>query len=422
MANVRDGDIIQRLTWSEQQRKKFRESRLRNVLAHAAKKVPFYQKRFHQHGLGDREIRHLKDLSLLPLTSRMDFKTDNQAFLTEGVQRRQCISRNSPRSTEKPLRVYFSDEEAALLRAVGRRIVESNGLTGRYTRLSAVPPGEIPPKQPWRERLFRGRRDFISDVETAAEQLRVLKEGQPDCFSAPLWILTRLAREISKGASLGFTPRLLLTSGEPLRGKDRESLREAFGIDPTDVYQTWEFGPIAAACPKHSGLHVNFDIVFIEILRNDRPVDPGELGEVVVTSLLNRTMPLIRYRIGDLATVKHGPCACGWSGPVLEAVQGRVEHGIALPGGDFVTSRQVEERLDQFTNVREYRVIQTDRRRLEVLVVPATLFQEKTAELVRRVCLELCRNQVGVELKVVDKLPILSGSRRQSVINKVPHG
>ena len=58
---------------------------------------------------------------------------------------------------------------------------------------------------------------------------------------------------------------------------------------------------------------------------------------------------------------------------------------------------------------------------LEVLVVPTTLFQDKTAELVRRVCLELCRNQLGVELKVVDKLPILSGSRRQSVINKVPH-
>lgn len=421
MANVRYGDVLQRLAWSAEHQRRYRESRLRSLLSHATKKVPFYQRRFHQHGIGDREIRNLKDIALLPPTSRLDFEGDSRAFLTEGVSRRECEARASAKAAEGQQRVHLSQNESDLLKAVERRVLESNGLEGRYSSLAAVPPAEIPAKQSWRERLFKGRRDYISNAETVTEQLRVLKELKPDCFSAPLWVLTRLASEIRKGATLGFKPRLLVTFGDPLREADRESLREAFGVAPTDIYQTWEFGPIAAECPQHGGLHVNFDLVYIEILHGDRAVEDSAPGEVVITSLAYRTMPLIRYRLGDLASWKGGPCECGWSGPVLEAIHGRLENSIVLPGGDFVTPRQVEKCLDQFTNVQEYRVIQTESRKLEILVVPATLFQEKTAELVRRECIELCRGQLGVELKTVDQLPILSGRRRHHVVCKVPH-
>ena len=421
MATIRYGDILHRLEWSVQQQQRYRESRLRPLLAHAANKVPFYKKTFHRHGISERDVRHLRDLSLLPLTSRADLEGDPKAFLSEGVQRRACICRTNARTAEKAVELYLSSEENELLCAIERRLVESNGLKGRYSCLAAVPPADIPDKQSWRDRLFHGRRDGISDAETVAEQLRVLRERKPECFSAPLWILTRLVREIRKGSELGFRPTLLLTCGEPLRQVDCEALREAFGIVPTDVYRTWEFGPLAAECSQHAGLHVNFDMVYIEILRNGRLVEPGETGEVVVTGLANRTMPLIRYRLGDLARMKKDPCACGWPGPVLEGVYGRIEHAIALPGGDFVTARQLEECLDQFSNVREYRVVQSDRRMIEVLVVPATLFQDKTAQLVRNKCLELCRNQIGVELKIVGDLPLLSSRRRQSIISKVPH-
>jgi len=213
----------------------------------------------------------------------------------------------------------------------------------------------------------------------------------------------------------------LLSWGEPIRQCDRELFRETLKVEPTDMYQVWEFGPIAAECPKHQGLHLNFDLVHIEILRDGRLVGAGEIGEAVITSLANFTMPLIRYRVGDVASWKNGPCACGWKGPVLEGVHGRIEQSILLPEGIYVTSRQLADCLDQFTNVMAYRAIQTERRMVELLLVPGTLFQERTAQLVRQKCLELLNHKAGVELRVVNELPLLTGPRRQPIVCKVPH-
>lgn len=427
MKHVRYREILKRLSWSPQQQARYRQTRLRAVVEHAAKNVSFYEKRLRQHGLRARDLRHLKDLSLLPLTSIADLEGDCKAFLARGVQPSECASRCRARESKEALRVYLSPGECETIGAIERRIVASNGLAGRHSRLTFLPPSQMPPRagasskrRPWHERLLRGRRSYVSAFETPREQLRVLGQLRPDCVVAPLWILNRLEREIRNGRSPGFRLRLLLSWGEPMRQRDREALRETLGIPPTDIYQVWEFGPVAAECPQRDGLHVNFDLVHVEIVCGERTAGPGETGEVVITALANRTMPLIRYRVGDLATWKSGPCSCGWQGPVLEAVHGRLEHAVVLPPGTFVTSRQIEECLDQFTNVVAYRAIQTGPRHVEVLVVPGTLFQQRTTQLLREKCLELFNNQVGVELRVVHELPLLESQRRQSVVCKLP--
>jgi len=394
---------------------------MKALLQHAAENVPYYQKQWRRQGVTVRHIRRLKDLSLLPLTSRADLEADPNAFLAKGVDKKNCVTRcGSGSPGGKTPRVFLSPEECDLINAVERRILYINGLRGRYSSLIAVPPDQVEEKQSVLDALLHGKRGVVSVSETPTEQLHVLKRMRPECFGAPLWILNRLAKKILAGENLGFHPRLVLSWGEPLREIDRETLREAFGVPPTDIYRTWEFGPIAAECPSHGGLHLNFDLVYIEILRDGKPVEPGEAGEIVVTTLANRTMPLIRYRLGDTAIWKEGGCACGWKGPALQGVHGRSDEVIVLPGGAVVTSRQFEECLDQFTNVEAYRAIQTDPRMVEVLVVPGTLFQERTAQLVRKKCIELFNNQVGVELRVVKELPLLSSRRRQSVICKLP--
>ena len=426
MKRSRYKEILKRPSWSPKQLAHYEQSRLRALLEHAAKNVSFYEKRLRQHGLTLRDLRRLKDLSFLPLTSMADLESDSKAFLARGVQRSECVGRCRPGESAQMLRVYLSPEENETREAIGRRIEVFNGLKGRHSCLMILPPNQITPTSvslglgSWRERLLGGRRCCVPASETPPEQLRVLQRLRPACVAAPLWVLMRLAREVREDRPLRFRPRLLLSWGEPARASDREVLRETFGIAPTDVYRAWEFGTIAAECPQHNGLHINFDLVHVEIIRGERAAGPGETGEVVLTALANRTMPLIRYRVGDLATWKRDPCTCGWQGPVLEGVHGRVENAFVLPSGTFVTSRQFEDCLDQFTNVVAYRAIQTGRRKVEVLAVPGTLFQERTTQLLREKCLELLNNEVGVELRLVNELPILAGPRRQSILCKLP--
>jgi phenylacetate-CoA ligase len=100
-----------------------------------------------------------------------------------------------------------------------------------------------------------------------------------------------------------------------------------------DVYGCEEVGYLALQCPRHDHYHVQSESVLVEILDDEgRPVPPGEMGWVVVTPLVNFAMPLLRYRIGDLAEVGP-PCPCGRGLPVLARVPGRRRGQVLRPDG-----------------------------------------------------------------------------------------
>ncbi|MCK5074211.1 MAG: phenylacetate--CoA ligase family protein, partial [Bacteriovoracaceae bacterium] len=96
-----------------------------------------------------------------------------------------------------------------------------------------------------------------------------------------------------------------------------------------------EFGDIAQECAKREGLHINCDRFVIEILNeNIEPVAEGKSGELVITDLDNYGMPLIRYRIGDMASFKKTLCSCGRGLPLLEQVEGRTLDIVRAPNGN----------------------------------------------------------------------------------------
>jgi phenylacetate-CoA ligase len=92
-------------------------------------------------------------------------------------------------------------------------------------------------------------------------------------------------------------------------------------------------GFIALQCPRHEHYHVQSESVLVEVLDEDgEPVRPGEIGRVVLTSLHNFAMPLIRYAIGDYAEAG-APCPCGRGLPVLKRILGRSRNRVSMPDG-----------------------------------------------------------------------------------------
>src|SRR5690606_31527741 len=83
-----------------------------------------------------------------------------------------------------------------------------------------------------------------------------------------------------------------------------------------------EVGAISAECPA-GALHVHAEVVHVEIVRDGEPAQDGEEGDILVTSLTNRAMPLVRCRVGDRGTLSHEPCPCGLPHPVLTRVVSR---------------------------------------------------------------------------------------------------
>lgn len=120
---------------------------------------------------------------------------------------------------------------------------------------------------------------------------------------------------------------------EPVDAGLEEQFRSAWGVRITDIYSANENGKIAMRCREFENLHVQAEGIFVEILneRGERCV-PGESGEVLLTSLHNLATPLIRYRIGDYATVGE-PCSCGRASLVVRRVLGRVKNMAVAPDG-----------------------------------------------------------------------------------------
>jgi len=89
-----------------------------------------------------------------------------------------------------------------------------------------------------------------------------------------------------------------------------------------EFYGCTEVGPIAAQCPAGS-MHIMTDNVHVEICRDEQPLRCGDFGDIVVTSLSNRAMPVVRCKIGDSGRISPDPCGCGRPYPVLADLVGR---------------------------------------------------------------------------------------------------
>jgi phenylacetate-CoA ligase len=127
-----------------------------------------------------------------------------------------------------------------------------------------------------------------------------------------------------------------------------------------DFYATEETGIIAWECPSRSGYHVDRDHVDVEIVREDGSLaPPGEVGEIVLTNLYQRAMPIIRYRVGDMAALSDERCQCGRGLPLLTNLRGRKLDFIITPDGRLQDPFRVMSVMEHIEGIRWFRVIQT---------------------------------------------------------------
>ncbi|MBQ2227767.1 MAG: phenylacetate--CoA ligase, partial [Firmicutes bacterium] len=170
-----------------------------------------------------------------------------------------------------------------------------------------------------------------------------------------------LAEEIEKR---GIKDKIKLKKGvigsERWGEKMRKRIAESLGIELYDIYGLTEiYGPgIGINCQYETGMHYWDDYLYIEIIDpvTGKPVPDGEMGEVVITTLVKEGAPLIRYRTHDLSRILPGECPCGSRFPRLDTIMGRSDDMIKIKGVNVFPS-QIEEILAGFPEVSsEYQI------------------------------------------------------------------
>jgi phenylacetate-CoA ligase len=196
-------------------------------------------------------------------------------------------------------------------------------------------------------------------------------------------------------------PLAIITSSETLLEHQREAISRAFGCKIFDQYGNAEMAAFVCQCELGS-YHVNMEYGIIELLEDGKPVPPGVRGELVCTGFLNKTMPLIRYKIGDSAVFSSHACECGRQTPCLESVEGRVDDIIMTTDGRMIG------RLDPIfkgtSGIKETQIVQESPNYIAVKLVKGEAYkpgmgQDVIDELKKRV-----GDSMKIELVYVDQM------------------
>jgi phenylacetate-CoA ligase len=219
----------------------------------------------------------------------------------------------------------------------------------------------------------------VSSGNTARHHL-LLQDFRPAAICGTPSFVLHVAESLREQ---GGDPRALglrygMFGAEPWTEGLRAALERALGCPAWDIYGLSEIvGPgVAGECEQRAGLHVCDDHFLPEIVdpASGAPLPPGREGELVLTTLTKRAMPMIRYRTGDVTTLSTEPCACGRTSARIARVKGRSDDMLVIKGVNLYPS-EVEAALLAMEELEPHYLLVVDRTatlaRLEVQVEPA---------------------------------------------------
>jgi len=394
----------------------FQTKRLRSVVRSAYRRVPYYRRLFDHAGVRPEDIQSLEDLSKISLTSRNDIQHLRPSEIcARGVAPESLLQRRTSGSTGMPLTIRRHWFEERLLLAY--RIHSQYS----WTELWKLRRATIKFTQAT-EKAYRGARSLserlvlprtVIDWRLPKEEIvRRLQKIRPTRISGPPGILSWLADELTDADRAVIHPELVVTGGETLTAGMRKQIEKGFGVPVRDAYGSHEFVSIARECLAGGAYHVCDESLIVEVLRDGKPVEAGQEGELVGTALNSYAMPFLRYRLGDW--VRRGPdsCPCGSPYSTLLRIQGRVIDRFTLANGKVVHPYELANVLrDHELWLRRFQIIQEQRDRFRIRVVP---YQQPTGQELQQVAAKIearIGNGATVELELVERLPPMESGK-----------
>lgn len=380
-----------------------------------ARRLPGYRRAFAEAGeidAGD----PFAALARLPLLERNEVQANPDAYSGDDGR---SLSLSSSGSTGTPLSLRLGRWARLRRRGQWALFFARGGWRPWHRSLSfrVLPDDSDRLGSRWLDRSLLSRRRTLSVVEPLDRQFAALRDCDPQILHGLPSVLEPLAL---RAEAEGWTPpglRVVFSSSEALTPAAGKLIERALGAPVYDSYGAAE-ALIGRQCRPGAGIHVFDRNVVLEVVGEDgRPLPAGEIGRVVITTLDNPAMPLVRYAIGDMAVAPGGErCPCGRPGPLIPRVLGR-QVPLFEVGGAEVSPWGVIARMHELESVRQFQLVQEAPDELVVLlrgrspVAPAD-----RADLGRLIAEELGPS-VRVELREVERIdPLATGKAAPALV------
>ena len=414
--------------YSTEKIKNLQWMRLMTLLKHAYENCPFYRKRFLKVGLNPSQICSPDDLLKLPPLTKSDVQENLLEMIAENYTKNELVRDTTGGSTGDPLVFYYSKDRrdsrnAAQIRHdrwsfwdIGDRAAYIWGAGGDIHSAKSL-------KDKFRNILLRRNSPFLNTYAMNENDMyffaKKIKKFKPKAILGYAQSTTVFAKFLQEHKIFDIHPSAIVSSAEMLLPEDRKLIENVFHCKIFDRYGCREVGIIANECEAHEGLHVNAENLYVEFIREGKPV-VGKSSEILITDLRNYAMPFIRYKIGDVSRLLKKPCPCGRGLPLMDTIEGRVTDFITTPEGKL--SSGVALTLYLITNIagiKQAQLIQEEINQLKVRLVKGKEFTKDSAKKLFDNIVKLVGNKVKIEIQYVNEIPKGPSGKCRFVISKV---
>ena len=395
------------------------EEKMRNLIGYAFNTTTYYHAKYSQNGLQAAISSGQFDIENIPMLTKADIKAHANEMISNAVDKATIREGHTGGSTGAPVTYYYDNQPLVKMLAAlryfyswcgwqpGEKILHFWGakqdLKAGKTLKSAIAQYVLAEK----------RLPAYEYDEAIMEQwYKEFRSYQPIVVQGYASILAAFAKYLRDTNKKVDNLKGVYSTAEVLYPHQRKIIEDVFGCKVYNQYGCREIPGIACEC-AHGNMHILPDMAYVE----SQPSDQG--SRLIVSSLVNRAMPIVRYELGDMGDLKAGVCDCGLPYPMMEMGMCRSNDIIVTTSGKNIYPSYFVHLLDKFERVERYQFRQVDKGKM-ILYVSKSGVDSATENALQQLDVQVKKdigNEFSIELKLVDTIPPTKAGKYRFVVS-----
>jgi len=400
--------------------------RLKGIVRFAYENVPYYHRIFKENHFSPDDINSLKDMEKIPVLTKDIIRNNYEDLKPINIDKIKYLTRGTGGSTGTPLQYRLDKKERFFMAAMmyrgwgygGYELGDRTLFFGGSSIGTSVKNDALK-RINERVRNIRMVSSFSMDDSILNKYIDLINNFKPKFIYGYPSSINLLASYVDKNNVQVHSPIGIFSTSENLFSPVRRNIENAFDTKVYNTYGLNDGGVTAFECNEHSGLHIDTERSYMEVVDDDHNQLSEGVGKILATSFGNYSMPFIRYDTGDYGDLIDNNCECGRDYQQLKDVVGRSVDILTTPDGKKVHGWLFLYIFWEYgKGIKNYQVVQRSIDKICIYIVPDDDFDEIQMEKVR----EIVNQRVGgweIEYHYVDRIEFTSSGKNKFIINEL---
>jgi len=399
---------------------------LKKLIAHCYHNVPYYHQLMEKIGINPEDISGLEDLKNFPLLTKSTLRENFNSLRANNIPISKMKLEASGGTTGTPIQLFIDSTTQYRVDASDWRFWSwANFLPGMKVAEFWGHINELKKSKTIYSKLkLLMENTFMLNAFDLSEEnmnmyLKLINQKKPDIFHGYASAILRFTRYIRDQGKKIHKPKSIILTADKIHQKEKIEIGSFYNCGVYDEYGCREFSIIAHECEYHTGLHVADEHFIIEVIDPENGHEnTNEFGEIIITSLVNYSMPLIRYQIGDLGRILDDKCQCGRTLTLIDFISGRTADFVITKSGKKVYGPLFIIAFDHVKGVSQFLIEQHEIGKIQIKLLVDNHFNNNNGLIsIKNKLTTVFLDDLDYEIDFVNELYLSRSGKRRTVIS-----